>query len=72
MLLLLHPEGDKVAVPARSMVCLPGLFKTSIAMPVVGMVAIPCAAVFALNAEFLRLVLTISEQLQIRLHAGIS
>ncbi len=67
----MHPEGDKVAVPARSTVCLPGLFKTSIAMPVVQMVAIPCAAVFALNAEFLLLVSTISEQLQIRFYAGI-
>ncbi len=64
-------EGDKVTVLARSMACLLGLFKTSIMMHVVGMVAIPCAAVFALNAEFLLVVSTISERLQIRFYAGI-
>ncbi len=40
-------------------------------MPVVGMVVIPCAAVFALNTEFLLLVSTISERLQISFYAGI-
>ncbi len=39
-------------------------------MPVVGMVAIPCAAVVALNAEFLLLVSTTSERLQISFYAG--
>ncbi len=47
------------------------LFQTSVMMPVVGMVAIPCAAVFALNAEFLLLVSTISGQLQIRFYGHI-
>ncbi len=72
MLLWLRPEVDKVAVPVRSTFCLPRLFKSSVAMAMVDltclMVANPCAVVFVLNAELLRLVSTISEWLQIRFY----